>query len=429
MAAMDNYYLYKDDPVIKYINNKISSICRQLYRWKFSPAAMYRAQLRILDSIIEIEVTVRHWKALISKREVKCQKIVAGFKRKSRNPTEIEKQKLSDLQAQVDSIDEGIKLLLYSRWLLRYVGDGIAWRLYAYDRSKIRVLSDHPPISFLSGKKGLNAEIRKFNKIRNQGKEWVPLLNDLTNCLRHGDISIFKRGEFIGIDEVKSKIRKGRPSNLQKRRQKQRLEGVMRFFSTRDFKDINAASTVIHLKADVLERHNFDSISHAIKDARQFGYGLVEPEFGLVYMVWRLADRSEDEMMIAAQEQFPHLFSSTVTFRSISPRYEQYESSLPITAMDLPPEDIVDLTLGNLGLVAVVNLDCLVKFFRDRGVPLYVVSEERGYRLMMETEPYPSEMLEGLWQRVLLEGLSLRSLCDLVKSILNDRTLYPERSA
>jgi hypothetical protein len=68
-----------------------------------------------------------------------------------------------------------------------------------------------------------------------------------------------------------------------------------------------------------------------------------------------------------------------------------------------------------------VNYQCVEEFCRENGVPLrFQNTDPDGFRIIVESKLYPGEVLEGLWDRVLLEGLSLKSFSNLIKAIMNE---------
>jgi len=92
--------------------------------------------------------------------------------------------------------------------------------------------------------------------------------------------------------------------------------------------------------------------------------------------------------------------------------------------MELPVGDILDLLFGNFGLVVMLNFNCVEDFCRTKGVPLHIEHPSSGgLKLLIKAEPYSGEVGEGLWNRMMLEGLSLESFCGLIGGILEDKTI------
>jgi len=79
--------------------------------------------------------------------------------------------------------------------------DGIAWRFLNFDRASLRQISEHHQTGYLSP--GFIQEAVKAEYIVNDSDLFV-ILNDLTNFLRFGDLTIVSKDK-IYIDEVKTK--------------------------------------------------------------------------------------------------------------------------------------------------------------------------------------------------------------------------------
>ena len=89
--------------------------------------------------------------------------------------------------------------LTYTRNCILLVGDTFAAKIL--DPDSIKYLSAHQSSGFLNGKVGLKAEIEAAHHFFRTGH--MVILNDLTNCLRMGDLTLKKDGH-IRTFEVKS---------------------------------------------------------------------------------------------------------------------------------------------------------------------------------------------------------------------------------
>jgi hypothetical protein len=96
---------------------------------------------------------------------------------------------------------EQVQLALQA--LLRSVGDGLAWRAVGYDRRAIRIIGRGHRVAWFSEGKGLDAELSALEDFWKQGA--VAVLNDMTNCLRHGDITVVRsERETLELVEIKA---------------------------------------------------------------------------------------------------------------------------------------------------------------------------------------------------------------------------------
>ena len=86
---------------------------------------------------------------------------------------------------------------------VRSIGDGVAWRVLDYDRVNLRLLSEHQPISVPQVDSGLRTELEELLRLGEEGGRII--LNSITNCLRVGDLTVYRpdTGE-VRVVEVKS---------------------------------------------------------------------------------------------------------------------------------------------------------------------------------------------------------------------------------
>ncbi|HVQ39016.1 MAG TPA: hypothetical protein VMS31_15875 [Pyrinomonadaceae bacterium] len=105
---------------------------------------------------------------------------------------------------------------------LRAVGDGLAWRVFGYDRRRILALSRNDSPGMMFGKDGLPYELGRVEDIW-RDKQHFALLHDLTNCLRIADVSEFT-DEGVVLHEVK---KNSRIETKQRRRIEEAINAVM----------------------------------------------------------------------------------------------------------------------------------------------------------------------------------------------------------
>jgi len=86
---------------------------------------------------------------------------------------------------------------------LKSVGDGLAWRVYWYDRRAIIALSQNDPPGPFAGKKGLDAERSVLADLWSEHGHFV-LMHDLTSVLRIVDITEVQASGFRLLHEVKA---------------------------------------------------------------------------------------------------------------------------------------------------------------------------------------------------------------------------------
>lgn len=104
------------------------------------------------------------------------------------------------LQAQVGACSLEEKAAKHFWHAVKLVGDTIASRLVEPDLMK--AFEQKQPSGFIGGKSGLNAERDAFDSFVRKG--YMVLINDLTHCMKGGDLTLKKDGK-VSLFEVKSK--------------------------------------------------------------------------------------------------------------------------------------------------------------------------------------------------------------------------------
>jgi len=154
----------------------------------FSP--VIKTQFEMIDFLVDLENRVielnRGRKAL--KAPIPNLKAAGRF------------DQIRSTQGQVSLLDEQLDLLHYERDCVLLVGDTIASRILDVDA--IKHFAQYPASGFISGKEGLKSEIEAANHFLRDG--YLVLFNDLTHCLRLGDLTLSKDAE-VRTFEVKSR--------------------------------------------------------------------------------------------------------------------------------------------------------------------------------------------------------------------------------
>lgn len=413
-------------PVIIEVEECVRCILEMLVRHNHSDKAFFVAQEFLIDELLDVDHAQRKSKSEIKRLKKEASEIARNSKLRSGTVSDEAKQRTKMLYEESNELEASRKALQYARWLLRYIGDGIAWHTFGHNRLIIRALSAKEPVPFPSQPDGIVFERRIFRGIRRLGREWLPIMHDITNCLRTADFSVFQDGILHRVFELK--VRRGDhdpdankqgPRNKREERQTERLERVFKYLETKDLE-------VLHpelkggkaLQVESFERHNFEAVAKALSDARQKGFGFRSPESGVAYFVWDIEKNQIDEGISAFVEKYPDFFTSPHVRRSMNPRFEETDQEMPITAMDFNPQDMLDILFGRMAVMAFVNYSKLAAFCQEHGVSLKAVKMPGNrMKLMVDAEPHGGEVQPGLWNRIVFEALSLESFAELINSI------------
>ncbi len=425
---MRDIYHFRSHQLYKQIEDSVSCIVRLLERHEYSIKALYIAQLFILKELVLYDSKIKYSKKKISElRKTASLKAKESKDELGELKNEI-KNEISELYKEASNIEIAKEIYQVGTFLHRYIADGIAWRALGYHRSLIRALGAKEPTPAIPDIDQIEQIRWILRGVRKLGHTWLPLLHDLTNCLRTADLSIFRDHQLIQIAELKIRKRmnpgekwdpEGTPRNSRERRQEIRREQIMQFMKTKNLEDLYPdAKGGKSIKSDTLERHNYEYVSQAISDARKRGCGFISPESGLLYIASKDLEHNSPNLVSEAKREYPHIFASTIAFRSISVRYADYHQTLPITAMQLPAEDILDIMFGRIGVLTVVNLQEFSTHCHELGLPLYIESINKGYHLSVKKNGFQMVVDEGIWDRVLLEALSIESFILLAKDVM-----------
>jgi hypothetical protein len=162
--------------------------------------------------------------------------------------------------------------------ILRDVGDSLAF-IYL-NRWDIRPFLSRPHAGHISGKAGLQAELRLLRILFENGQN--ALLNDITNCMRVGDITLFLDAGFVPI-EVKSS-EAGKASERAKR-QLAAGERIMQFLAEDRVTGLYHAGETVYRVASHSEPTDHTGKLDQILRSYNGGWVREEVEPGLHYIV------------------------------------------------------------------------------------------------------------------------------------------------
>src|ERR1044071_5550429 len=157
----------------------------------------FELQVRLIQRITYVERQIR-----------KLRQHIAGNKRhlKTRWPTLLSKMQASEIKEEINYshylIDKYQELLV----IFRHIGDAIAFTYI--NKWDIKPLAFKQSPGFLSGKKGTRLERKILRLVFKIGK--VAILNDLTTCLRYGDLTIPHQEHFLIVEAKSSKNKNAR---------------------------------------------------------------------------------------------------------------------------------------------------------------------------------------------------------------------------
>jgi hypothetical protein len=387
------------------------SLFESLQRLRTDPCGHARdgwaIQSTLIEQITAAEARIRNAKQLAAsmRKQLSTPQPV--------RPTKAEAQEVKETIASHDDAIETDELLID---VLRDVGDGLAF-IYV-DKWDIKPMAFKEPPGYLSGKEGQPFEREIVKKVFDLGG--VAILNDLTHCLRYGDVTLIRDGS-VAIVEAKS----GQTLNQRGKRQVAANDTIREYLRT---------DRVVGLYGTDHEFHRIDlahpEVTHipalqAMMDEafeRDGCYREVEP--GLHYMVD--AGKATNGFMVArdAVKSKPCLCIVNMLKRDNTAYY-------PFTLSIANPDRLYQFYNGEFVISIAVDTDCVAKFFKSRGFTTTILNEEPWF-FMIEKEELLGEKIPGLkisshmWGRLFAEFVGLEWLLTEIAGKYTDMNAIAE---
>jgi hypothetical protein len=314
----------------------------------------FSIQERLINYIRRIEYRVRNIKSQIS--------LVRGRIRHGRLPHE-EADKLKATAHNKHSQKSAYDQLLS---LLRDIGNGLAFiYINKWDIKPLCMSKEHA--GFISCKKGLRMELALFRHCKAQNV--LCILNDITNSLRHGDITMFKHG-VPSIMEVKS----GRAGTNDARtcRQLERARTISKYLKEDLGQNIypgQGTATLHRRELTIDESEHRDTVTELLTKALESNSNLtLTLENGLYCNVSMAIDPTHESLNEIPQggkmcvlfintEKYVHqaYYPFTLSLSNPEALFAFYDGRCLITVfVDL---GVIEQELGKQGIEVAVNID------------------------------------------------------------------------
>jgi hypothetical protein len=314
-----------------------------------------------------------------------------------------------------------LEALRQIRWHARLLGDAIAWVVLGMNRQLIEPLGNNDPVPIAVDQHGNTGVINMATHLSSEG--WgFPLLHDITDCLRIGDVSFvdvtttplsirtveMKTGapeDVLGEDgspQYRYTItvisttsgppeRDGSPSPVTvpgkpvpsatgPRVDRQ----VLRMTNARKHQEV-LPNTFVEIDGKPLLSTHFDStagsnwpaLRKVIREARKNGYGVTLVDDALLYMAIYHPEGFSDEILykhdIASAVTNSNLLvkggtRNAVIVNGIPPKEARPANhSLPFYLYSIPQKAILDILNGRLSLIVLVNPAPIISRLEDAG--------------------------------------------------------------
>lgn len=351
---------------------RLADLVDELHRAK-EPADYYRLQRALLRQTYanqqvadETRANLDSAKAALRGLTTRDPKPVASIKRQQRV---------------VADLELALRCLKAIAHAWRCVGDGMAWKALRYDRAAISVLGSGKRVGRLTDRIGLDAELEAITERWWQQGSFA-VHNDLTNCLRTGDLTCpFEPGNSVTIQEVKAgnAVRSAQTKAAEERIAMLRdRHGV---WSTGDRARVQRYS--VQMRTGLLE------LRQLLAAARVDGYAASRIHSGLVVVAVDprvslgepgIDVMSELESARAGWFDDPRISQTVTMVRRIRERRVQFPYLAPLTIYPLPPIDIAELLLGPLEYVSTLHHPSIEREFAAVGIHATIPLRGRGAR-------------------------------------------------
>jgi hypothetical protein len=248
-------------------------------------SSAWALQEALIERIARAEVAMRAAKA-----RAKAARAVRG----ARSSEPRNRKTARSMKRRVEIAERLIEHYRERLFVLRAVGDGIAFTYMT--RWDIKPLSFKESSGFLTGKEGARHERGLWRELLRRG--YVAILNDLTNSLRHGDITVPVDGLPLLIE-----VKRGEAANVRRVRQAEQLHTIGKYLST-DVTDTLYGLTGRFLRSESQSREvtHTDRLNEMIAELSESPTVTGEVEPGLYYVAVgpQAAEEERDAAIIAA---------------------------------------------------------------------------------------------------------------------------------
>lgn len=343
---------------------------------KHNPLALFKLQLILLQEIMTVEYVLKEYRRKINE-----------FKNQLSPPNTSEEER----QAVIDDAEHEVFFHEHFAKTYREIADGIAWRTLGFNRALFSHMVARPSPGPIS-REGLESELMELAKTF-EVQEGIAILNDITNFLRVGDVTILKDDGTLEFVEVKSKRPRG---GARFSRQKERLQQAVEFFSTGEmpFKD----ETLVIDEFDIKPENYLSNVLNLIRDAIRNGAAI--GQIGEHLLVQCIDFRTENEEKIAIVDakmestlerwREDHL----VALLSLD-KFKFGRAYAPYSVFPFPEDICIALMTGTLVLFVTVNVTQVMKYFEGRGWKITKGPEEHVEEATILEEIYTMTVSKG----------------------------------
>lgn len=306
-----------------------------------------------------------------------------------------ESERIRELQRQLTLLKLQQRVTRALRHATRTIADGVAWKALRYDRMAIAVLGQGRRVGRLALGIGFDTEAAMLKAYWDLGV--LALHNDLTNTLRHGDLTLVRWPSGGELEADVKEVKAGRvdPDSAQMRR----IGDVIAFLQKGEHPTLADGRPLRVLRLPQRYRTHQANLASVIHRARRVGFAWESPSPCLAIMavdfgraggqIRRVVGRGHAEMerrlgWWRAGSLEPFVWTSSL--QRMDDRRNTIASIAPVTIFRMPPEDVVDVLLGFVDYVVYLNDSVLGRIFARHGIKVKIARPPQSERVFLEAE-------------------------------------------
>lgn len=333
---------------------------------------LFKLQLHILQDLIVAEQMTTKYKA--RKAELLGQSARGAEAESSENDDDDalvgDEEDQPPSAPELRSINREMYFLKAEARVLRDIADGIAWRLFDYDRGVLHELARRPTKQYIN-LQGLQSELYTLAAYCND-RSGIGILNDLTNFLKFGDVTVRLGPNEFEIVEVKA----GTSGSGRLTRQRQGLTELVSLLSVDQGRSVQGAPMKIS-SVDV-EPEIFIGNLRSVLDRAEINGAAVESIGSHLVMecidftAIRRKQLRQDAISAVLERGRSIVEQWTARGDFLLPlevggRYAHAQNFVPLSIFPLPPSRCVRLAFGAISIYAFVNISAVLRGLETRG--------------------------------------------------------------
>jgi hypothetical protein len=341
----------------------------------------------IIKKIIYVERKIRYNKSQIDRYKLEL--------RQKKTP-KLNKEEAKVIKEQIEYTEYLVDVYQQVHKLFKSIGDALAF-IYI-DKWDIKPIAFKDTPGFILGKKGSRLERKIFRTILNTGE--IAILNDITNSLRYGDITLVSSLGFKLI-EVKS----SKNNTSRNRRQALNLEKISNYFMTDKVLDLYKNGEEMFRESLLSqEADRRIELNNIIQTARIDGYGWSQIETGLFYVAaYQLDSNILNEIKNRCSSDVHIWYINEFSFNSTG--------YYPFTLSIKNSEAILDFYNRNLHLLVFIDYTTLYNKFSSKDLTITSLDDSNWLFHISSASPSSDDRFlrisNHFFYRVPLEFLSL----------------------